>query len=311
MLFTRANIPDNDAMQEPAPPRSCTASTPRRAAVGGYDLVAIDLDGTLLDSSHRVPPRNRDALHRAHQRGMKIVLCTGRSFPETLPIVESLGLDLDCTVTAFGAIVSDVASRRTLSRNPFDAALALELTAWYAAHGYVVQWLLDREEAGFDAYCFDGRRRHPAVDRWLERTECLVRTAPEPPADGPPPVRISIIDDAGALTEMTGRLEAHFGRRVAYNLLRAPSYDLSVIETFAAGVNKWRGIEFLCRRWKIDPSRTVAIGDDVNDVQMIRAAGLGAAMLNGHPAAHAAASRILPRHDECGVAALLEELLDT
>ncbi|TWT40579.1 putative phosphatase YwpJ [Phycisphaerae bacterium RAS1] len=286
------------------------AAVARGTAARRYDLAAIDLDGTLLDSTHCVPRRNRQALHRAHERGMKIVLCTGRSFPETLPIIESLGLELDCTVTAFGAIVSDVASRRTLHREPFEPALALELTAWYASHGYVVQWLLDREQAGFDAYCFDGPRRHAAVDRWLERTECVVRSAAAPPDAGPSPVRISIIDDGLSLTEMTSKLEGRFGARVAHNLLRAPSYDLCVIETFAPQVNKWRGIEFLCRRWNIDPARTVAIGDDVNDVQMIRAAGLGAAMSNGHAAAHAAAQRILPRHDECGVAVLLEELLD-
>ena len=80
-----------------------------------FKLLAVDLDGTLLDSAHRVPARNRAALHRAHQAEIKIVLCTGRSFTETRPILDEIGLDLDASVTAGGAILTDVATSKTIA----------------------------------------------------------------------------------------------------------------------------------------------------------------------------------------------------
>ena len=94
---------------------------------GPCELLAIDLDGTLLDSSHRVPPENRAALHAAHAAGIRIVLCTGRSFPETRPVLDEIGLDLDATVTVFGAVLTDVRTGRTLERLPFTLDLAYRL----------------------------------------------------------------------------------------------------------------------------------------------------------------------------------------
>ncbi len=275
-----------------------------------WDLVAIDLDGTLLDSQHRVPEANRAALHRAHAAGMRVVLCTGRSYPETRPILAQLGLDLDATVTVFGAVLTEVRTGRTIQRTPFALPLAYRLTDWFRARGYAVLWLNDADEAGFDGYVIDGPRRHPAVDRWVETTPCVVRAVDELRGDVHAPVRISIIDEPDVLSDVADDLADAFDGQIAFNLLRAPAYRLTIIETFAPQVNKWNGVLHLCERWKIDRRRTVAIGDDVNDVALVQSAGLGVAMANAHPAVRRVAARVTLSHDECGVAAILRELLD-
>lgn len=274
-----------------------------------YDLLAVDLDGTLLDSGHMLPAANRAALHRAHAAGLKVVLCTGRSFTETRPVLAEIGLDLDATVTVSGALVTNVASGRTLERTAIAPEVAEAATAWLRREGYPVLWLTDADEVGFDGYLVEGPRRHPAVDRWLERSPCRVRAVAELPAGRAAPLRLSIIDDEGALADVSVRLARAFDGRLRHNILHAPPYSLSLIEAFAPPVNKWYGIVKLCRRWGIDPRRTVAVGDDVNDIDMLRSAGLGVAMANAGPAARAAAGRLTDSNDACGVARLVNELL--
>ena len=275
-----------------------------------YGLLAIDLDGTLLNSQHELPPQNRAALHRAHEAGLRIVLCTGRSYPETRPILEQIGLDLDATVTVFGALISDARSGRTLERVSMSLDLAFEVTDWFGARDFAVMWLNDAEQAGLDGYVIDGRQRHPAVDRWVERTPCRISCVDKLPENVHAPMRISIIDEPDVLTGVSEEMRRDFDGRAAHNLLRAPLYNLTIIETFAPDVSKWHGIRRLCQRWDIDPARTLAIGDDINDLDMVRSAGLGVAMDNAHPEVKKAAQRVIADNDSDAIATLIHEVLD-
>ncbi len=274
-----------------------------------YDLLAVDLDGTLLGAESVLPAENRAALHRAHEAGLKIVVCTGRAFTETRPVLEQIGLDLDATVTVFGALVSDARTGRTLERTALSEETARAATAWFGMRGYPVLWLTDPDEAGTDGYMVDGPHRHPAVDTWLERSHCDVACVPVLPEDAAAPVRLSVIDDSERLEDVSARLREEFNGRLKHNVLHAPPYKLSLIEAFAPPVNKWYGIEKLCRKWGLDRTRTVAVGDDVNDLEMIRQAALGVAMGNAKPEVKAAARKVTATNEECGVAVLIEELL--
>ena len=79
---------------------------------------------------------------------------------------------------------------------------------------------------------------------------------------------------------------------------------------FDPAVNKWEGILHLARRHEIPPEAIVAIGDDVNDLPMIRNAGLGVAMGNARPDVKSAAARVIGTNEEEGLAAFLNELID-
>ncbi|MCG3128888.1 MAG: Phosphatase YwpJ [Phycisphaerae bacterium] len=272
-------------------------------------LVAIDLDGTLLNTRHVVSPENRAALHRAHQAGIRIVLCTGRSLPETRAVMSEIGLDLDASVTVSGAIVTDLAADRTIEYEPMTLDTAQRATDWFQARGYAVLWLNDRDREGRDGYVFDGPRRHAAYDRWLQMAPCRVDARPWPSNGLTPPARISIIDEIDALETMALDFAAKHRGQVAFNVIRAPVYSLTVIECFAPAVNKWSGVLKLCRRWNIDPRRTAAVGDDMNDIPMITHAGVGIAMGNAQPAVKAAAGRLTGTNDEHGVAQLLDAIL--
>lgn len=278
--------------------------------VARYQLIAIDLDGTLLDSDGRLPARNREALHRAHQAGLKIVLCTGRLYAETRPILDAIGLDLDAAVTVGGAVVTDVATGRTIQRTTIPRALARRVGGFFQSHGHTVLWMIDGDEAGYDGHVIAGPRRHLAVDVWLSRAPVTVRPIDALPGNGAEPVRITVVDESEPLTALSERFRDEFGDSVPHNVIRVHSYNFSVIETFGPRVDKWNGILALCRRWGLDPAGTVAVGDDVNDLPMIRGAGLGVAMRNAVPAVRDAAAMQTGSHDECGVAELIERLLE-
>lgn len=273
-----------------------------------YDLLAIDLDGTLLDNLGALPGRNREALHRAHASGMKIVLCTGRCLAETRSVVDEIGLDLDACVTCSGAVLTELATQRTLSAETIGPPLALEASGWFAERDYTVLWLTQPEPDGSEGYVLPGANRHPAIDVWLARAPFRMREngPPHPQTD---PLRLTIIDRAPTLAPVAVELEAAFGERLTHNLMPARRGDFAVIEVFRAGVDKWSGILKLCRRWSIDPRRTAAIGDEVNDLPMIRGAGLGVAMGNAAPPVRAAAKRHVADNQACGVAELIDALL--
>src|SRR5690606_25612704 len=89
----------------------------------------------------------------------------------------------------------------------------------------------------------------------------------------------------------------------------APNYGLHVIECFAPPVNKWYGISQVAARLQIEPEQIVAIGDDVNDFEMIREAGLGVAMGNAIERIKAVARWQAPAQDDGGVAATIDAIL--
>ncbi len=284
----------------------------RRAGVAPnrIELLAIDLDGTLLDPQGELPERNRAALHVAHERGIRVVLCTGRSYTETRPVLDAIGLDLDAAVTVNGALLTDVRAGTTIESHPMGFDLADECIDFFQQRDYTVLWLHDARAAGFDGYVLSGPRRHDAIERWMQKTPCVMYEVRELPAERPPPLRLTIVDDTQSLERVSLDFARVFRERMTHNLIEVPLYAFTIIESFRSPIDKWFGIQRLCERFGIDPRRTAAIGDDVNDLAMIRGAGLGAVVGNARASVRAAAAVRVASNEQAGVAELIERILD-
>jgi HAD superfamily hydrolase (TIGR01484 family) len=275
-----------------------------------YRLLAVDVDGTLMNSRNELPAANRDALHRAHEAGLFVCLCTGRSFTETRPVIAGLGVALDAAVCAFGAIVAAARTGRTLHRSPIPRRTAMRILEFFAQREYPVLVLQDVTEAQTDYYLVAGTRNEAAYDRWLALAPARTVRVDTWPADAPEPVRIGIIDEPHRVECVHAEFaEAFSPTEVKFNPIYAPNYGLYVLECFAPQVNKWHGIEQLVRDQGITPAEVVAIGDDVNDLEMIRTAGLGVAMGNASPVIQEAARERTGTNDESGLAAFVDRLL--
>jgi len=275
-----------------------------------YRLLAVDVDGTLLNSSNKLSAANRDALHRAHEAGMLICICTGRCYSETRPIIEQIGLDLDVVVCVFGAVVSDARTGRTLHRWPIPRPTAIRLLDFFSARGNPVFVLQDADQTGLDYYVVDGPRNGAARDRWLAQSPTGAELVARWPSDAPEPLRIGIVDDPDHITALRVELAAEFpAAEVKVNSIFAPNYGLHVLECFAPHVSKWLALSRLITDCGIAASQVAAIGDDVNDLEMMRSAGLSVAMGNARPVIRRAAHVQTATNDEDGVARFIDRLL--
>jgi 5-amino-6-(5-phospho-D-ribitylamino)uracil phosphatase len=286
-------------------------------ARGRFRILALDVDGTLLDSEGTLRPRTTAAVARAAKAGIRPVLCTGRRYRRALPIAAQLALNAPIVCNS-GAIVKDPRDHQTLWRADFDASLAAALLELLDADRRPAVAFTDRstEESDFivpefptgcpffDDYVSQNRdhaevdpgwaTEHRRSDEELSRDAlfhlCAIGSAPE-----------MLAFQQLVLDRLDGRVQTF--------VQRSPRYLGTMCEILRHDAGKWAAVLRLANLWDVDPAEICAVGDDVNDVPMIRNAGLGVAM--GHAPAEvlAAADLVTGDHDEDGVAIFVDEVL--
>jgi 5-amino-6-(5-phospho-D-ribitylamino)uracil phosphatase len=275
-----------------------------------YRLLAIDIDGTLVNSQDELTLATRDALRRAIEAGVRVVLATGRRYSRALPLVAPLALDVPL-ITASGALIKDPLDHRTLFRAEFKPGVLAGVLRMVDAAGYEPVLYADTYAEGFDYFCRRVEIERPELAEFFRMNPDFHRLLPAL-VDDPPPGVFSCFA-MGTRAEMLalgGELEQCYPNDLYVHVLRSPRYVGYMCEIAPLGVTKWSGIEHLAHDWGIGDAEICAVGDDVNDIPMIRAAGLGVAMGNAQPEVKAAADRIAPGHDEDGLAEVVAWLLD-
>lgn len=269
-------------------------------------LIALDLDGTLLTTEKELTPENRAALERAAKAGMEIVPATGRFYAAIPEAVRALPY-IHYAITVNGAQVWDVRAARPLLRAEIPWRRSVEVLS-----------LLDDLPVIYDCY----------MDNWGWMTQSHYDQA----ADFAP--HRHSLDMLRNFRTPVPELKAHLAR-VGHDVqkiqmffldpnLRARTMealtarfpDLAVtsslprnVELNSAQAQKGLALEGLAARLGIPMAETMAFGDDLNDVSMLRAAGIGVAMANAGPEALAAADERTGSCDESGVAQALERLI--
>lgn len=279
-------------------------------ALPRYRLLAIDIDGTLVNEHDELSAPTREALKRAGRAGLRVVLATGRRYSRSLHLVAPLDIRVPL-ITASGALVKDPADHRTLYRAEFDHGLLCGLLAWLDSHGYEPLLYGDTFEQGFDYYLAAADVRCAQLAEYLRLNPDCGRIWPQMFTDPPPEIFAGFV--MGTHEEMLAlerQLHQALPGRLHTHVLRSPRYSGYMCELAPAGVTKWSAVQRLARQWQIPESAICAVGDDMNDIPMIRAAGLGVAMGNALPAVKAAADRIAPSQAEDGLAAVVGWLLD-
>jgi 5-amino-6-(5-phospho-D-ribitylamino)uracil phosphatase len=274
-----------------------------------YRLLAIDIDGTLVNSRNELTPATTAALARAGKAGIHVVLATGRRYSHALPLVEPLGIDVPL-VTASGALVKDPLDHRTLYQARFEPQVLLDAVAVIDRCGYDPVLCADTFAEGFDFYHARPDVRTPELAHYFARNPGRGRLWPQLLTSPPPGVFGGFsVGTLEQMLELEATLQWELPGKLHTHVLRPPRYLGFFTEIAPAGVTKWSAIQRLARDWGIEDAEICAVGDDVNDIPMIRAAGLGVAMGNALPTVKAAARRIAPSHDEDGLAQVVEWLL--
>ncbi len=274
-----------------------------------HRLLAIDIDGTLVNSQHEMTDRVRDTLLHAKRAGVEVVLATGRRYSRVLPLVEPLELNVPL-ITASGALVKRAADHQTLFRAEFVAGALKRCLELVAAAGYEAVLYADTFEQGFDYYQCGTAEPAGLLAEFFAKNAGCGRVCHElmtrPPADI---FAGFVMGDRRQMIDLQDALRRHLPELLYVHVLRSPRYAGYMCEIAPFGVSKWTGVYHLAEQWGIRPDEICAVGDDVNDIPMIRAAGLGVAMGNALDEVKAAADRIAPGNDDDGLVAVVDWIL--
>ncbi|HUT34497.1 MAG TPA: Cof-type HAD-IIB family hydrolase [Planctomycetota bacterium] len=274
-----------------------------------YRLLAVDIDGTLLDSSSHLRPAVREALRRAVASGLSVVLCTGRRYRTAVPIAEELGLALPL-ICHSGALVKDTASHRTLFVQAMTPEVLRLLLDALGDVGLTPMVYTDTFHTQTDFYVQRGAPLTPYHADYLMKNHGWYRLVKSLDGGLPAPaVQVCTFGELDELHRVRPLLRERLAGRTTCHLLSSAKYLGNFLEFQNGAASKWSALRSLLDARGIAPEEVVAIGDDENDISMLRAAGLGIAMGNAAYAVKSAAHLVAPSNDDDGVARVIDKLL--
>lgn len=275
-----------------------------------YRLLVLDIDGTLVNSRDELSPATCAALRQLSAAGMRIVLATGRRYSRVLDLAQQLGLDAP-VVTASGALIKQPGDHVTLFRADFPREVLCRTLEVVAAHGYEAVLYGDTFGEGFDYYCVRVDVEQPELAEYYHLNAGCHRLHEQLMSDPPEGIFAGfVMGTRDQMRALAAELDRTLPGELYIHVLRSPRYRGTMCEIAPAGVTKWSGIVQLAAQWGIEPEQICAVGDDVNDIPMIEAAGLGVAMGNAVEEVKAAADLVAPTHDEEGLVEVARWLLE-
>jgi Cof subfamily protein (haloacid dehalogenase superfamily) len=273
-----------------------------------YRLLALDVDGTLLDPDGELRDTVRQAIMAAQQTGLRVILCTGRRFRSARPWAQELRLEGPIVVHN-GALVKDVASAETLHCHPLPEALCRRGLAVLRQLAPPLIYIdAFREEV--DILTEPMERLHPFQQEYLQDSLPYCRFVDDLGAaclSGV--VMLSVMAEADRLEALRPAVEDALAGQGHTKMILNKNYQGHILEVLPATVSKWQALERLMAAEGLTAEDVMAIGDDYNDLEMIRGAGLGIAMGNAVEAVREAAGYVTGSNADDGVAQALERFV--
>lgn len=254
-------------------------------------LVALDVDGTIVDGSNAMSPAVTDAIRALRESGMEVVIATGRAIPGVTDVTDRLGFDAGHAVASNGSIVFGYSPVEILRAISFDASSAVRKVLEHVPEALVaveeigVGYRVNRE---FPEQEISGRITIQSVDELVAQpvTRVVIRS-PEHSAE----------EFHGIVGEL-GLSDTNY--YIGYT---------AWLDIAPHGVSKASGLQFLCEHLGVDPADTLAVGDGNNDVEMLRWAGLGVAMGQAPADVQDAADEVTGTIEEDGLVPVLTRWL--
>ena len=273
-------------------------------------LVALDLDGTLFDNSSRISKRNLTAIRSITDKGIHVVISTGRPF-EGIPFDQIKGTGINYAITANGSGIYEISTGKCLYENAMDEELVtpilnflltrdIHMDAFIGGKGYTPIQCVETAQkltvpSSIKNYIITTRTRLDNILQFIHENQLKVQKMTlnyYPAADGTlidrETVRKFLVSNPSITTVCGGYNNLEFTR---------------------ADANKGVGLRKLAEILGVNPDATMAIGDTENDLAIIEAAGIGVAMGNATDAVKARADYVTTTNTKDGVAAAIEHFI--
>jgi Cof subfamily protein (haloacid dehalogenase superfamily) len=260
-------------------------------------LIAIDLDGTLIEPRRPVRPAPLAAVKRAMAAGIKITIVTGRMIVAAKPLADDLGLD-GPIVCYQGAVIADAKTGRIERETPLKNAVALRIYEAAKANGYHVQFYRD------DQFYVEENNQYAQLYARTAGTEPVV--VPSLPAAfaGQDSTKVNIVTDPARTPAALALMEATVGKD-AYVTRSNPEF----VEMLSPLVDKGVALREVAAHYGIPMDRVAAIGDSYNDLPLLRVAALRIAMGSAPPELKAEANAVVGDVEHDGVAEAIDRFV--
>ena len=272
---------------------------PRRSPAGGFALAAVDIDDTLLGPDGLISAENAAAVRELRERGVHVVLASGRSHANMRPFHDALGLGDGPIISAQGALVRPATGGEAWLEQVLDAALVERVTREGLERGFAVQHYRG------DEILVQGR------SRWTEFDQALNGTAQRIVEDllaerGAGVEKVIWLGEPGVVAAAAADLAPAYEGRMTVTVTHS-----AYLEFYDPGTSKAAGLAVVAERLGVERARVLAFGDGNNDVPMLAWAGVGVAMDHARPEARQAADLVAPVGDpESSLARAVRLVLD-
>jgi hypothetical protein len=271
-------------------------------------LLAVDIDGTLLNPQFQISDTDLAALRRAHSEGVEVILVTGRRHTFAMPIAQQLGFD-PWLISSNGAVTRSL-SGETFHRDLLPAATCRKLCAAMQEFRGNTVLTFDTEIKG--AIVLEHMQElNASIQRWLEKNmqyiDFVIPIEKSLTAD---PVQAMFCGPIARMQQALAALRTHgFENDIAVLRTEYPIRDLSIVDVLNQGCSKGHALERWANHRAIPREQVMAIGDNYNDIEMLAYAGQPFIMGNASEELRGNDWTVTLSNDQNGVAAALEQVL--
>lgn len=265
-------------------------------------LIAIDMDGTLLDSQKKLPQENIDAIQEAVAAGLKIVICTGRSQAGVKPYFDQLGLhEEEYVILNNGCSLHETINWSTLYGQALSHSDLLGLQS-YVDDNLEVDMVLTTN----GDYYFVGEKASDIAQADADSVFTTLKPIGKEAISTieEPVYNAMYVGKPEAIDDFQNQHEATIVK--CYSGVRSQDFLYEVLPQHS---NKAAGLAELAKRLELDPSQIMTIGDGNNDIEMLDFSGLAVAMDNASDTVKAHADKITLTNDQAGVAYAIREFV--
>ncbi len=259
-----------------------------------YRMIAIDVDDTLLTDDLCIPLRVSRAIRKAVEKGVRVVLCTGRTKKGVQRYYDELGLDT-LYITSGGAEVYDAAGHALFTRG-VDPPLVKQILEYANEHGLHAQVYIDGELVYREKNKYSALYEKPYGHAGIVEPNLI-----ELPKIITP--KVLFVIDTDKIAAVKKDVEMRFP------MLTIKQSKPEYLECAHPSVNKGEALAFTANHYGVDRQHIIAIGDTDIDIPMLEYAGLGVAMANANPHVRQAADIICPSNQQGGVADVIEKYI--